>query len=81
MTERFLGLMDKVDFSYIRFPEDSTGRVLGRRKQAHDLAKRTLLSKGIDYDSAPHGTRDVYYRNSFFRIVIKEAEMIFGEDL
>ena len=71
--------MDKIDFSYMRFHKDSIGRVLGRRKQAHELARRTLLSEWIDYDNASSGAKDVYYRNSFFKIAIKEAEMLHVE--
>jgi len=68
--------MDKVDFSYLQFPKESTGRVLGRRLQAHELAKRTLLSEGINYDTANYGTRDAYYRNSFMKILIKELKLL-----
>lgn len=33
--------MNKVDWSYLKYPEHSYGRVLGRRKEAKKMADRT----------------------------------------
>ncbi len=48
--------MNQVDWSYLKYPEHSYGRVLGRRKEAKDMAVRI------------HGTVQV----SYFQICIGE---------
>lgn len=38
--------MNKIDYSYIQYPDGSYGRVQGRRNQAYELASR-LTGKAI----------------------------------
>lgn len=40
-------IMNKIDFSYIAYPENSYGRIHGRRNQAWELAARAT-GKSID---------------------------------
>lgn len=35
----------QIDYSYITYPENSRGRVLGRRRQAYELASASLGKK------------------------------------
>jgi hypothetical protein len=71
--------VDKIDFSYLQFLEQSTGRVLGRRLQAHNLAVRQMLSDGVDRVNASYSTKDGYYRNAFFRIAVEETSLLIGK--
>jgi hypothetical protein len=43
-------LIDSVDFSCMDYPDGSNERVLGRRKEAHKLAKRYCEILGANYE-------------------------------
>ena len=41
--------MNKVDWTYLKYPEHSYGRVFGRRKEAKDMAARTHMIVQVTY--------------------------------
>ena len=69
-------LIDSVDFSYLDYPDGSNGRVLGRRKEAHKLAKKYCEMKGINYDESNHIKLGGLYQNAYFQICIWEADKV-----
>ena len=71
-------LIDTVDFSYMDFPDGSEGRVLGRRKEAHKLAKAYCEKLGANYDEFKSITPNSPYISAYTQICIWEADKMFG---
>lgn len=70
-------LIDSVDFSYMDFPDGSEGRVLGRRKEAHKLAKAYCEKMGVNYDEFKRIGPNSPYANAYIQICVWEADKIF----
>ena len=65
--------MENVNYDYLRYPKGSKGQVLGRRKEAHDLAKRMMLEDKLNRDNIGNAVKDEYYRCAYMMISIEEA--------
>lgn len=76
MTEKIL---DSVDFSYMDYPEESTGRVLGRRKQAVLLAERFCKENGEDYKDCSVSRKHRIYQSAYFAIILEESRRVFND--
>lgn len=64
---------ESVDFSYMDFPEESVGRVFGRREEADKLARKYCESLGVNYDEFNHGTPNSPFMSAYMQICLLEA--------
>ena len=65
--------MNKVDWSYLKYPEHSYGRVIGRRREAWKLASRTY-NFSLDDTNSPLNW--LMYSNAYYKVAIGEADRI-----
>lgn len=72
-------MLDSVDFSYMDYPEESTGRVLGRRKQAVLLAERFCKENGYDYKDCSVSKKLSVYQNAYGTIILEESRRVCKE--
>lgn len=72
-------MLDSVDFSYMDYPEESTGRVLGRRKQAVSLAERFCEENGYDYKDCSVSRKHRIYEIAYGTIMLEESRRVCKE--
>lgn len=65
--------MNKIDWSYLKYPDHSYGRVLGRRREAWRLASRIYK---FSMDDLRGGTRQLMYTNAYMKVAFGEANRI-----
>ena len=65
--------MNKVDWSYLKYPKHSYGRVIGRRKEAWKLASRIY---DFSLDSADSPLKSFMYGNAYLDLAMAEADRV-----
>lgn len=65
--------MNKVDWSYLKYPEHSYGRVIGMRREAWKLASR-IFKFSLDKIDSPLKRR--MYENAYIQLAMGEADRI-----
>ena len=65
--------MNKVDWSYLKYPEYSHGRVMGRRREAWKLASR-IYKFALDSKATP--LKQLMYGNAYVQLVMGETDRV-----